>query len=88
MTWFIFGPKYQDRTTGIQKDENEFIDKNLVLLWEKLQLCEVDYVILPCMTSHYFVRQFPMGIDEQMISLIELTIREVEGSYSEFNTIS
>jgi aspartate racemase len=44
----------------------------------------IERLIVPCITSHYYVRQYPEAMQKQMVNLVTLTLGEVERGRSTY----
>jgi aspartate racemase len=84
----VSDPDIPDRTTSIASGENDAVTKRLISIWQNLQAMEIERLIIPCMTAHYYLHAYPESYPEpmrrQLINLVELTIREVEQSSTNY----
>ncbi|PWK15795.1 aspartate/glutamate racemase family protein [Tumebacillus permanentifrigoris] len=73
-------PSIPDRTSSIEAGTNDAVTQKLISLWEQMSCMGIEVLIIPCITSHYYVQQYPEAMREMMVNLVTLTLDEVERS--------
>lgn len=77
-------PDIPDRTSSIEAGENVAVTQKLVELWEALNRMGIEQLIVPCITSHYYVSSYPKAMQDQMVNLVDLTLAEVANTHATY----
>lgn len=73
--------------TGFEKPD--IVKKQLINDVKKLESWGVDFIVIPCNTVHYFIKELRDSINIPIISIIEATISEVKNmQYKKVGVIS
>lgn len=67
-----------DRTNAILKNDTEDLYKKLLADAKSLEALGVDYIAIPCNTSHYFVDDIQEEISVPIINMINETIEAID----------
>jgi aspartate racemase len=73
-------PQIPDRTHGLLYDGESPLPELLVTT-KKLEYSGADFVIIPCNTSHFFIKEMRASVNIPVISMIEETLAFVKNKY-------
>ncbi|SET27178.1 aspartate racemase [Natronincola peptidivorans] len=79
-------PKIPDRTRAILGNGISPIDE-MVATARKIQTAGADFLIIPCMTAHYFVEELEKSIDIPIINALKETNKYIDSQYPSMKKI-
>jgi aspartate racemase len=79
-------PHIPDRTAALRGKGNDPIPAMLESA-RGLEKAGADFIIVPCNTAHYFVKQIEKKLDIPVLSMIEATVNYVRTQYPEVKTV-
>lgn len=79
-------PKIPDRTKAILGKGNSPIDV-MISTAKNLEKSGVDFIIIPCMTAHYFIKDVQAAVNIPIINGLELVNRYIENNFKDISKI-
>jgi aspartate racemase len=79
-------PKIPDRTAAILGKEEDVLPA-LVATAKNLKAAGADFIIMPCVTAHYYYDELCSKVDIPFISIVDELIRELKLSFSQIRRI-
>jgi aspartate racemase len=70
-------PTFPDRTGAIATGDDQLLINRMAETLEQLLQLGVSKIAICCITTHYFLPKIPKHLREKIISLIDITIKEV-----------
>lgn len=70
-------PSIPDRTNYLLRGDYDVLLMNLIDAVHQLSELQVSKIIICCITSHYLLPKFPAKLQEKIISLVDVSLREV-----------
>ena len=79
-------PQIPDRTEGILYNGESPLPE-LIVTAKKLEHSGADFIIIPCNTSHFFIKELRASVNISVISMIEETLAFVKINYPDITKI-
>lgn len=80
-------PKIPDRTPAVL-GEGKSIIPDVVKTAKSLEKAGASFIVIPCVTAHYFIDDFRKQVDVPIVSLVEELGREITDKYSDMKKIA
>ncbi|MBT4174489.1 amino acid racemase [archaeon] len=79
-------PKVPDRTKAILGQDKSPV-RELQRTARALQNAGADFILLPCNTSHYYLRSIQRGVDIPIINMVEETVKHIVKNHPEVTSV-
>ncbi|MDA0347126.1 MAG: amino acid racemase [Verrucomicrobia bacterium] len=72
-------PSIPDRTEAILRGDTKKVIQRIQTGLENLNKLGATHFVIACISSHYFIPNFPKEFKDSIISLVDIALREVDG---------
>ena len=81
----INNPKIPDRTDAIINDRESPLP-SLIKAAQKLEKVGADFIVMPCITAHYYYHEIKNKINIPLIHMIKIVVDHLKGKLPDFTT--